>query len=157
MTNAFLPNHVQNSANNLRNEQQKVDLTGVTAGKTWTLTFDGATTSNIAAKASATAAEVQSKLEGLPNIDPGDVAVTGSTGGPFTVEFKGQYANTDVPTMTAAAAEGSAPVITTVQTASNGVQRGTGNADATGRTSPLAGQSPVEQRAAEPAAYGDDA
>jgi Tol biopolymer transport system component len=44
-----------------------------------------------------TAAEIQSELEGLANIGPGDVAVSGSPGGPYAIEFKGsRFANTNV-------------------------------------------------------------
>ena len=34
-------------------------------------------------------------------MDPGDVTVTGSAGGPWSVEFGGQFSGTDVPSMTA--------------------------------------------------------
>lgn len=74
-------------------------------GGTFTLTFDGQTTAAI--DADATTAEVQSALEGLSNIDPGDVAVTGQDfilatfpGQVMSVEFTGQYAGQDVPEMT---------------------------------------------------------
>ncbi len=54
-----------------------------------------ATTTSIPAAASA--AEVQSALEGLSNIGAGNVGVTGSPGGPWTVEFTGpRFADTDV-------------------------------------------------------------
>lgn len=146
-------------------EVQKIDYTGVTAGKTTTLTLDGETTSNIKAKAEATAAEIKSKLEALSNVGPVGsddeyhvASVTGSTGGPFEVTFGSDDGN--VPTLTAAAAEGSAPAITTVTdgvapSETPAVQRGTGNADATTRTSPLAGSSPKADRAANHAKYGD--
>ena len=41
----------------------------------------------------ATAAQVQQALEGLDDIDPGDVIVTGQPGGPYTIVFTGQYNN----------------------------------------------------------------
>ena len=45
----------------------------------------------------ANAATFQTILEGMPNIGPGNVAVTGNVGGPWTVEFKGaRYADTGV-------------------------------------------------------------
>jgi hypothetical protein len=37
----------------------------------------------------AGAAEIQAALLALPNVDPGEVEVTGPAGGPWTVEFKG--------------------------------------------------------------------
>lgn len=52
------------------------------------------TTANIAENASA--ADVQTALEGLAAILPGDVVVTGSMGGPWTVRFTGQYAGLDM-------------------------------------------------------------
>ena len=40
---------------------------------------------------------VQESFEGAANIGPGNVAVTGPTGGPYTIEFKGpRFADTDV-------------------------------------------------------------
>ena len=83
--------------NSYNNEQQTVTLS--TLVTQYTLTFNGQTTGNIAYN--ATAATVQTALEGLSNIAPGDVVVTGNAGGPYTVEFTGAYANTDVNALTA--------------------------------------------------------
>jgi hypothetical protein len=82
------------------NEVQSVIATGATAGN-FTLTFDGETTANIAYNANAAA--VQSALEALSNINPGDVTVAGGAlpGTAVTITFGGQYANTNVPQMTA--------------------------------------------------------
>ncbi len=84
-------------------EVQTVTITGTPTGGTFTLTFSGATTSTIAYN--ATAATVQTALNGLSNIDPGDVAVTGGPGPgtPWVVTFGGAYAGVDVPTMTGSA------------------------------------------------------
>lgn len=82
-----------------RNKKQTVAISGHPTGGTFTLTFQGQTTTDIAYD--ATKATVQSALEALSNIAPGDVAVTGGPG-PDTawiVEFKGTYANTDVEMM----------------------------------------------------------
>ncbi|TVS14763.1 MAG: hypothetical protein EA424_18305, partial [Planctomycetaceae bacterium] len=38
---------------------------------------------------------VRDRLEALPDINPGDVVVTGVAGGPYDVEFTGQYAGQD--------------------------------------------------------------
>ena len=59
-----------------------------------------ATTASIPIEASG--AEVQAALVALPNIDPGDVTVTGpggapgEAGGPWVVSFGGRFADTDV-------------------------------------------------------------
>jgi hypothetical protein len=43
------------------------------------------------------ASTVQQALENLPNLDPGDISVTGPNGGPYTIEFKGtRYTDTRV-------------------------------------------------------------
>ncbi|MFD1657003.1 phage tail protein [Streptomyces caeni] len=79
-------------------EVQTINLGSATAG-TITITFGGQTTGSIAYN--ATAAAVQTALEALPNIDPGDVTVTG---GPLpatvSISFAGQYLGTDVPEVT---------------------------------------------------------
>jgi hypothetical protein len=71
---------------------------GVT-GDWFTLTFEGRTTGHINYGA-ASAAAVRTALEGLSNINSGDVVVEGDEGGPYTVTFQGQYANEDVGQMT---------------------------------------------------------
>lgn len=69
-------------------------LTIDATGGTFALTFEGLTTTAIAE--AATAATVQAALEALNNVDPGDVTVTGSAGGPYTITWGGQYYKTDV-------------------------------------------------------------
>jgi hypothetical protein len=81
------------------NEVQTVTLTGSPTGGTFTLTYEGQTTGTIAYDASA--ATVDTALEALSNIGSGDVAVTGSAGGPFTVTFGGALAATNVSQLTA--------------------------------------------------------
>lgn len=76
------------------NEKQIIQLPGTPSGGTFTLTFQGQTTGTIAYNASSST--VQTALEGLSNIAPGDIAVSGSAGGPWTVEFTGTYAGVDV-------------------------------------------------------------
>lgn len=81
------------------NEIQIIILGGTAAtGGTFTLTFDGQTTGNIAYNASA--ATVETALEALSNIGSGDATVSGSAGGPWTVEFTGALAGTNVALMT---------------------------------------------------------
>jgi hypothetical protein len=79
------------------NKQQTVTLTDAVAGDVFTLTFDGETTAQIAYD--ATAATVQSALEGLSNIAPGDVSVTAGDPG-WVVEYTGTYAYTDAANLT---------------------------------------------------------
>jgi hypothetical protein len=95
------------------NEVQHVTITGTPTGGTFTITFDGQTTGAIAYN--ATASTVQTALEALSNIAPGDVAVTGSAGGPYTITFQGAYAGVNVPSMTASGAGltgGTSPSVT---------------------------------------------
>ncbi len=76
-----------------RNFSQVVAIPGVPTSGNFKLTFNGQQTANIAYNASA--ATVQSALEALSNIDVGDVTVSGSAGGPWTVEFGGRFAGQD--------------------------------------------------------------
>jgi hypothetical protein len=78
------------------NEIQIVTI-DATSG-TFTLSFEDQTTADIAF--GATAANVRTALEALSNIESGDVVVTGSNGGPWTITFQGQFANQDVVALT---------------------------------------------------------
>ena len=69
------------------NEKQLITLANSPTGGTFTLTYSGQTTGNIAYNASA--ATVETALEALSNIGSGDATVTGSDEGPYTVEFTG--------------------------------------------------------------------
>lgn len=92
-------------------EVEVVTLASATGG-TFRLTFAGQQTAALAYNASAAA--VQAALEALSNIAPGDVSVTGSAGGPYTILFTGSYAREDVTAITAdgTALTGSSPTIT---------------------------------------------
>jgi hypothetical protein len=89
------------------NEQQTVTIGGAPAptGGTFTLFFTSPRPTPTQEQTAAIAypappASVQAALEALPNIGPGNVAVTGSAGGPYTVEFTGtRYADTNVKQM----------------------------------------------------------
>lgn len=104
-----------NRLGGLKLDKLTADISGVTANEfqTFTLTdqnfsgggqflmtFGGSTTAAI--DFNSTAAQIQAALEALPNINPGDVLVTGGPlpGTPFVVEFKGQYANSNVGNIT---------------------------------------------------------
>jgi hypothetical protein len=84
-----------------QNERQTVTLAGNPTAGGFTLTFSGQTTEAIAHN--ATAAALQLALENLPNVAPGDVAVT-KAANVWTVTFQGAYANQNVPQMTASVA-----------------------------------------------------
>lgn len=92
-------------------EVQVVTLTSSPTGGTFTLTYSGQTTSAIAYDASA--ATVDAALEALSNIGAGDVVVTGSAGGPWTVTFATALAGINVAEMTGS---GSGLTGATVQT-----------------------------------------
>jgi len=81
-------------------EVQTVTITGTPTGGTFTLTFDGDTTEPIAFDAAF--ATVKAALESLASIEDGDVTVSGSAGGPYTVTFALAVGN--VPQMTASGA-----------------------------------------------------
>lgn len=92
------------------NEIQSVTITGTPTGGTWTLTFDGSTTTDLAHN--ITGANLQVALRLLPTINGANVTVTGD--GPYTVEFMGDLAGVDQPLMTAADAltGGTSPGVT---------------------------------------------
>ncbi len=73
----------------------------INAGSGYTST-DGLVASNATAPIAYDAApgDVQTALEGLPGFSSGDVVVTGSTGGPWTVEFTGTKGHLNLPQMT---------------------------------------------------------
>lgn len=77
------------------NEVQTVTYTGVAP----TVSFNGIATTPLT-QTTGTAAQLQAALEALPGIEPGDVVVAGSAGGPFTVTFGGLLADTNVPALT---------------------------------------------------------
>jgi len=81
-------------------EVQVVTITGSPDGGTFTLTFSAQTTSGIAYNASA--ATVLAALEALSNIAVGDISVSGSNGGPYTITFlsTGAYPYTNVAQLT---------------------------------------------------------
>ena len=65
---------------------QTVTLAGATSGN-FTLSLSGVLTALL--PFSTTAAQLQAALQGLPNIGPGNVTVTGANPGPFTITFTG--------------------------------------------------------------------
>lgn len=79
----------------LSNETQSLTFTGNT-----TLSFNGAgPTASLGTGSNAAA--IQTALEGLSSIGAGNVTVTGTAPGPFTIEFTGDLAETSLPLITA--------------------------------------------------------
>ena len=107
------------------NEVQTLTVTGGPTGGTFTITFDGQTTTAIAYN--ATAATVQTALEGLSHVNPGDITVTGNAGGPWTLTFGGQYLGENVATVTTTEAftGGTSPDITIATTTAGGTATAT--------------------------------
>lgn len=102
------------------NELQSVRISGSPTGGTFTLTFDGQTTSSIAYNASA--ATVQSALEALTTIGSDNVSVTkDATSGVYLVAFVEAFATQNVSQLTASSSltGGSSPGVA-VSTAING-------------------------------------
>jgi hypothetical protein len=81
------------------NEVQTVTIGDAVTGGTFTLAFQGATTSPLAYNAAA--ATVTTALAGLVTIGAGNVIVTGSDGGPFTVTFENALGDQNVPLLVA--------------------------------------------------------
>ncbi len=90
-----------------------VTITGSPTGGTFTITVDGQTTGGIAYNAAA--ATAQTALEALSNVAAGDVTVTGSAGGPYTLTFAGSlaYKSLTVSSSGASLTGGTAPAATT--------------------------------------------
>lgn len=106
--------------NAVSNEVQTVTITGAPTGGTFTITWSGQTTTAIAYN--ATAATVQTALEALSNIAPGDVVVTGNAGGPYTLTWGGTQLGENVaaPTATASFTGGTSPGVTIATTTAGG-------------------------------------
>jgi hypothetical protein len=103
----------------LGDEVQTVTIGGGATGGTFTLSFGGQTTA--ATAWNATAATVQTNLEALSSIGTGNVLVTGSAGGPWTVTFRGDLSHANQSPMTGSAASltGGTPTLT-IATTTNG-------------------------------------
>ncbi len=115
--------------NAVSNEVQTLTVTGGPTGGTFTITWNGQTTASI--PYNATAAQVQTALEGLSNIAPGDVVVTGNAGGPWTLTWGGAQLGENVaaPTTTEAFTGGTSPDITIATTTAGGAAATADGAD----------------------------
>lgn len=98
------------------NEVQTVTITGGPTGGTWTLTFNGQSTSPI--NYNAAASTVATALAALSTIGPNNVAVSGSAGGPYTVTFQRDLGSRDIALMTAISAltGGTTPAVGVAET-----------------------------------------
>jgi len=83
--NAEVDVEVVLSGGNGINMVQQVSLPSGLTGGTFTLSFEGQTTSNLTYDESA--ADIESALEALSNVGSGNVTVSGSDSGPWLVEF----------------------------------------------------------------------
>jgi uncharacterized repeat protein (TIGR01451 family) len=108
-THALLPGSLAINAGGPASEIQRVTVSG-TSG-TFTLTFNGQSTEPLAFNASAAA--VQSALNGLSTLGGGSTSVSKS-GNVYTVTFGGSLGATDVPQLTGAGAGGALVTISTV-------------------------------------------
>jgi hypothetical protein len=85
-------------------EEQRITFNNAPTGGTFTLTFMGHTTDPITyvpGNTTATAANITTALEALPNIQVGDVAVTWVSGTTYKLDFSpGQYAGLNVDLIT---------------------------------------------------------
>lgn len=73
-------------------------ITRTATGGTTDFSLDGAGPVTGAVVEATTAAQLKAILEGLPNVNVGDITVTGAAGGPFTVTFvAGPYAGVNAP------------------------------------------------------------
>jgi hypothetical protein len=97
-------------------EVQSVTITGLPTGGTFVLTFGDVATTDL--PYNATAAAVQAALQALPGIGAGNVTVTGSAGGPYTVTFTGALAGQNVAQLSATGdfTGGTAPNVTVATT-----------------------------------------
>lgn len=100
------------------NEVQTFTITGTPTGGTFTLTYNGQTTGNIAYNASA--ATVELALEALTNIGTDNVVCGGGAlpGAAVTITFQNALGSQDVPMLTAniAGLTGGTPAYTVVET-----------------------------------------
>lgn len=100
------------------NEKQTVSIVGATGG-TFTLSFGGYTTGNIAFNADA--ATVETAFEALTSVGSGNGTVSG-TAGAWVIEFTGTLAHTDVALVTGSGANltpGASATISTVTQGTN--------------------------------------
>lgn len=97
------------------NEVQEVDLGDIGSGDTFTLTFDGQTTSAISFDVDMSST-IDTALEALSNIAASDITVTKGTGHVYSVNFGGTLAAQDVATLSITPTGFTAGGVTVTQT-----------------------------------------
>ena len=105
----------EGAGNVANNEVQTINITGHPTGGTFTLAFGSPRPSSTLAITDpipydATAAELEDHLTELSNVGTGNISVIGPAGGPWKVEFKGRYADTNVRQLNANGTELDPPV-----------------------------------------------
>jgi autotransporter-associated beta strand protein len=115
-------NEVVRVTPNIPDEQQTITFSAPPTAGTWLLTFNGYTTMPLAWN--ATAAQVQSALETLPNIGPGNVTVVGAMGSGLLVSFVNGRADYDWPLMTAEYSQLTGSTVTVTETQQGGTAGG---------------------------------
>lgn len=106
---------------------QTITIKGSPTGGTFTLTFDGQTTSGIAYNAAASA--VQTALRALSSVPSSTLAVTGNAGGPYTVTLSGALVTTGAVSLitknAASLTGGTSPDVTVVGSEGEAMADGT--------------------------------
>ncbi|WP_425614644.1 autotransporter-associated beta strand repeat-containing protein [Anatilimnocola sp. NA78] len=81
---------------------------------TFNVSFNGSPVSGILTRATLTAAQLQTALEGLPTVGGGNVLVSGATSGPYTITFLNSLSANNVTPLVANLLTGTgAPVVAT--------------------------------------------
>jgi hypothetical protein len=87
------------ATNRTTDEIQTLTIGNAPTGGTFTLSFNGSTTGNLAYDAAA--ATLQTALTGLASIGANNCTVTGPAGGPWQIQFTGALAAQNLPAITA--------------------------------------------------------
>lgn len=98
-------------------EVQTATITGTPTGGTFQLSYGGVASASIAYNAAS--ATVQTALEGISTIGAGNITVSGSAGGPYTITFKNALGGGDVSLLTLstnALTGGTTPSVNIVET-----------------------------------------
>lgn len=100
-----------------------VTITGSPTGGTFTVsvTAGGSTQTTAGVAYNASAATLQTAIQGLSNVGTGNATVTGSAGGPYTITFANLAGTVTVTASGAALTGGTSPAAAATQTSDNNV------------------------------------